>query len=226
MTPEELRAKVMSTLNARGYVPLPQLPPPSKNAKLRPTLEIVRRALALICQIDAVLVDDNEWLVPIFLCMGQNNLKDFLTEEEFWVFKVLPAEARDKYRATIGWSMESLWSLAWVLGAPIAPEVNDTMIQPDQLRQLREFVGYPDCLTETAKEVLNRCSPRSAAEVVEREYEFYAGHNGVRSAIAGHPTVPDDFDLDSGLLCIEKRRHGLVWSLSPKVRLERVSLPT
>ena len=144
-------------------------------------------------------------------------------DEEVAILRLPRDIAREEHVGTIGWRLENMWSLAWVLGFGVEPPL-DGMIEND-LRDaiLWKYLGLPE---RSLAELLASARVRETAIVDEMEDLFYCAHNAVRSAQLGSDTVPPDFDpiVDGG--CIHERRHALTWVLSPGVTWTETDLST
>ena len=123
--------------------------------------------------------------------------------------------AREKYLDSIGWQMENMWALAWVLGFDTEPALSG-QLQGDLARRLIFRFSDP----KNPKEI------RDLADVVQKEDLFYCAHNAVRSAQNGGDTVPDGFHSMADGGGIHERRHALTWCLSPGVSWDETDLST
>lgn len=213
MTAKALRTTVFRDLKALGFSPAKSLPMPDMKLSVRPAEEIASRLLAL----EALFV----WVAfPVKYAttarakkfIGANDVRDWLTEEEVPLLDLSRAKANKQHANTIGWKLENMWALAWVLGFDPEPNLaaelmGDAVIDP----MLYEFLPNLD---GTLDGFLAKCKPRAAADVIALEYRFYCAHNTVRSAQLGGDTVPDGFDpiLHGG--AVHERRHSLTWCLS------------
>ena len=224
--PQSIRDASLKALESAGFRPARWLPLPDANAQLRPTRDIAARLLALngvfawVCAPDAAVSESR--LMEFF---GQSALTPTLND---WEKDALKAPTRDIARAhwgeTIGWKLENMWPLAWVLGWDeqppargefIADEITDAM--------MRDFL--PD-FDATLESFAARVDVREVAEVVALEDLFYCAHNAVRSAQLGQKTVPNGFHpvRDGGV--IHERRHALTWCLSPGTDWDETDLST
>jgi hypothetical protein len=223
MTQQELRGQTFAFLRERGFMPANSLPPPEAKHDLRPRAEIGGRlaALDVLFRWTATLFSPEEpsnRLVELVRC---NQLQKWLTGEESAILSLPRESAQKEYSGTIGWKLENMCALAWVLGHDREPTVE------------AEFTTYTDMLyflagaDDGVSEWVNRCPVRSPEEVGQMEYRFYCAHNAVRSAQLGDDdTVPDWFDpvLQGGV--IYERRHALTWCMSPDVAWQDTDLNT
>jgi hypothetical protein len=209
-----VRQANLKNLETRGFKVAPSLPK-SPHTTLRPQEEIEKRMDALHAMVMWVMAPpglmDDKALQKRAL---SGDLASWLDHEEKAVFRLDKAEAREKYLDTIGWQMENIWALAWVLGYVTEPAL-EGQLHGDQARDL--ILGF--CVKGERK-------LRSVDEVVQMEDLFYCAHNAVRSAQMGSDSVPDDFHpvVDGG--GIHERRHALTWCLSPGVTWEETDLST
>jgi hypothetical protein len=211
---DEVRDANLKLLTDKGFRVAPSLPI-DRHSKLRPQDEIEHRLDALISLVLWVTappgVLDDEALKKKAL---SGTLSSWLTEDEKAIFKLDKATARAEHIDTIGWQMENVWGLAWVLGYNIAPPLQG-QLEGEQARDL--ILGFG---------VEGERRLRPVEEVVKMEDLFYCAHNAVRSAQLGGDTVPDGFDPMGDGGCIHERRHALTWCLSPGVDWEDTDLST
>ena len=69
----------------------------------------------------------------------------------------------------IGWSLESMWSLAWVLGMRYAPKANDKQLSNAIIDAIFDFADSPRGLTA----LIARAKPRKAAIVIAHEHDLF-----------------------------------------------------
>lgn len=181
---------------------------------LRPVEEIAARLLALSALFLWVAAPED--IASSDALQGfiqRNQLAAHLTEEEAEILDMPRDEANEEFVGTIGWRLENMWALAWILGfEPAPPFFQGPLPQEITDRILFEFLPKPD---GTLAEFVRNVQPRNAADVAQLEDLFYCTHNAVRSAQMGEDTVPEGFHpvVDGG--AIHERRHSLTWSLSP-----------
>ena len=101
------------------------------------------------------------------------------------------AEAHEAHVDAIGWKLENMWSLAWVLGFEPEPSVESSQIRADISRSM--IYDFLPGLGRTVADLLAKAAPRHAEDVVALEYRFYCATtpSGVRSWAA--QTVPEGF---------------------------------
>ena len=211
---DEVRETNLKLLNEKGFRVAPSLPT-ERYGELRPQEEIEHRLDALISLVLWVTappgVLNDEALKEKAL---SGDLAAWLTEDEKAIFQLDQAPAQAELSDTIGWQMENVWGLAWVLGYNIAPPLQG-QLQGEQARDL--ILGFG---IEGDRQL------RPVEEVVKMEDLFYCAHNAVRSAQLGGDTVPEGFDPMGDGGCIQERRHALTWCLSPGVDWEDTDLST
>lgn len=151
-------------------------------------------------------------------------MRDWLTFEEAEIIDLPRRKAHKTHVDIIGWKLENMWALAWVLGFNPEPGLDASQISNDVARQLLfEFLpGFDSGIDD----IVAKAAPRSKSEVVAMEYRFYCAHNAVRSAQLGGKTVPPGFHpfLHGG--AIHERRHALSWCLDPDVGWDDTDLST
>ena len=156
--------------------------------------------------------------------IGRNGLRDWLTEEEGEIVSLPRAEARESHVDDIGWKLENMWALAWVLGFGPEPTLDSSLVGEDVTRPM--IFEFLPGLDGTVEGFATKVSPRPVADVSAMEYRFYCAHNAVRSAQLGSRTVPDGFHpvLHGG--AIHERRHSLTWCLARDTAWEDTDLST
>ena len=221
-----IRTRNLNLLNSFGFSVAASLPTVRSNegTTLRPVNEIAQRlaALAGLFLWAAEGADD----IPsdeIQKYVDDNELRDALTVDELAILDLDRNVSIERFTNTIGWRLENMWSLAWILGFEPQPALFG-MIENDTIdRMLFEFLRCP---RDTVSEVVMRAVVRPLDVVDEMEDLFYCAHNAVRSAQLGGATVPPEFDplLDGG--GIHERRHALTWALSPAETWDETDLST
>jgi hypothetical protein len=156
--------------------------------------------------------------------LERERLSKWLTKPERKMMLRPRALANRVHVSLIGWKMENLWPVAWVLGFERKPDVDGSMVGPEIMRPL--LFHFLPRMEENGSAWVKSRTARSRAEVVEREDLFYCAHNAARSAQLGEDTVPRGFDPVSNGGVIHERRHALSWCLSPGTSWEKVPLDT
>ncbi len=225
MSGEAMRERIIKELNEAGFKPAPSLPLPDLNAKLRPASEIAERLLALRVLILWVTFPvKEEYTKSITAMRDEERALEWLTAEETPIVMLERDEAQTQYMDWIGWKMENVWSLAWVLGFEQAPTTNAYQVDGDVIVPIiNEFIP---AMFERCGNDLSKLTARPVEEVVEMEYRFYCAHNAVRSAQMGYATVPEGFHPIGHGGCIHERRHSLSWCLAPEVTWDETDLST
>jgi len=131
-------------------------------------------------------------------------LKPSLTDSELEILSLPQDDAVEKFSYNIGWKLENMWPLAWVLGWEKQPDVDGNMIDDDTIEAM-----LTDFMTRQPQLKL-----RSIDEVAALEDLFYCAHNAAVSARLGQDTAPESFHpiMNGGV--IHERRHALTWCLS------------
>ena len=193
--------------------------------KLRSVEEIGARLLALGALFYwVVATEDIAASARILAFLERDNLRSHLNGGENAILSLSRVDANAAHAGTIGWRLENMWALAWILGFEPPPPFHQGQLPREvSTRMLNEFL--PD-FDATLAGFVAACTLRSAAEVGQLEDLYYCAHNAVRSAQQGEDTLPTDWHpmRDGG--AIHERRHALTWSLSPGVAWEECDLST
>lgn len=192
---------------------------------LRPTEEIAARLMALgALFLWASAPEDVATTERLQRFIDRNALHDHLTAEESSILSLPRVQAKEVHGSSIGWRLENMWALAWILGFDPAPTFFQGQL-PDSVSQGMIFDFLPS-LDATLAEFLQSLHARSTPEVAQQEDLFYCAHNAVRSAQQGFDSVPQAFHpvRDGG--AIHERRHALTWALSPGVGWDDTDLST
>jgi hypothetical protein len=222
---EALRNEVLAFLEARGFHPARWLPLPDLQRTLRPVNEIARRLMGLAALFTWVSAPDEAVSKDeLRNYLKQSRLRQALTDEEAAIFALARDQAREQHAGNIGWRLENMWPLAWVLGFTAEPDLAASQIDESISREiLFEFLAGWD---RSIEELVQTSRPRSTAEVIGLEDRFYCAHNAVRSAQLGEPTVPEGFHPVVHGGAVHERRHSLTWCLSPGVAWDETDLST
>lgn len=192
-------------------------------SQLRPVEEILARALALrtVC----LWVATDESVVPSAMILEgirSHALNDYFSETEREILRLSRKHAQEEHVGTVGWRLENIWPLAWLLGFEPKPDLSGMF---DDSR-IPDLLSYFPKVDESRASFLAARRPKSVTEVDGLEDLFYCAHNAVRSAQLGHDTVPKDFDVRTDGRAVYERRHALTWALSPGVAWDEVDLST
>jgi hypothetical protein len=220
-----LQREVFDWLESRGFRPARWLPKPDVDAQLRPAEEIASRLMALAALFTWVSAPKDA--VPaeqLSQFIQRSRLRRGLTDEEVAILTSPRAQARKDHLDNIGWRLENMWSLAWILGFEPEPAIEASQIDTAVSRPMM-FEFLPS-LDGSLADLLSKSRIRPREEVIALEYRFYCAHNAVRSAQLGENTVPEGFHpvLHGG--AVHERRHALSWSLSPGVTWDETDLST
>lgn len=227
---DRIRKRSGDILAAGGFHAAEGLPTAGHRAgvpgKLRPIREVALRLMAL----DALItwVNSPESSVAsdrLKAYVERSGLRARLTEDELGILALSRMEAHDLHNDTIGWRLENMWALAWVLGFDPPPDPMLGQIPNDISRAV--VLDFLPGLDASIDDLLDAAQPRTIQEVVELEDVFYCAHNAVRSAQTGSTTaVPREFHpvRDGG--AIHERRHSLTWAISPGIEWEETDLST
>lgn len=221
----EVREKSLKRLAEQGFrirEPLP-VGPREEARKLREPAEIARRLWALDCLFGYVAASTRA--IPtmrICKCMLRSDLRSFLTPDELSVIDGWRSKARRRHMDTIGWRLENMWPLAWMLGFDLEPTVTGGMLEGEPVRALvNEFLGS---LGQNVSSWMTHHTLRHEHEVIEKEDLFYCAHRAVLLAREGSDVLPVGLDSIAGAGVIEERLRALSWALSPGVAWEAIEL--
>lgn len=226
---ERMRRTSRAILAQDGFTSASHLPTFGKRAgigtKVRPQEEIVARLLCTYVSIVWVTADEKD--VPsekLKHLVEHYRLGDRMTDDEKAIFALPRDTARTKHEGTIGWRMENLLALAWVLGCEQVPDIDDAQADSETFGPVAEFVASA---WKGRDEFGKGIQLRPAAEIAQLEDVFYCAHNAVRSAQSGNArSVPKWFHPVRNGGVIHEKRHALTWVLSPGVDWEKTDLST
>lgn len=220
---ESIRETNISLLAKAGFTVSPALPLDEEAPLLRPLSEIAKRFLALqavYCWCSVPQEELSSDAIKIFV--ATNHLENWFSEGEKKLWATKRSVALEKNAATIGWRLENMWPLAWVLGFEKAPSFDGTMV--DQATGQALVVEFGGALGVSLQDLMNSAKLRSVNDVIVMEDLFFCAHNAATQAQAGAKTVPGGFDavVNSGV--IHERRHALTWCLSPGIDWDDTNL--
>ena len=193
---------------------------PLRDGALRPIEQIARRLMAL----DALFTWASDMTVAHeerLRRYAEPNV-DWLTDSERAIW-ALARPAAQRHIDTIGWRLENMWPLAWILGLELEPGFDGAMIDGPKIRAMYQFLPKT---TETVADFLARAKPRDEAVVLDLADVFYCAHNAARSAQLGGQTVPAGWHPVASGGVIHERRHALWWATSPGVAWDDTNLST
>lgn len=219
------RAAHLARLEHDGFRVAASLPE-EPDRPLRPIREIGARLLALKALFLRTVLPDEA--LPDGLLSGfaeRNGLVEALTPTERQIWATPRAQAAKAHGPTIGWRLENIWALAWVLGHEIELGYLGGMVGPEQIDPI--FRAFTPTFGEGELDAwVATLEPRDPATVNAMEDLLYCVHNAVRSAQLGGDTVPEGFHPLSDGGTVHERRHVLTWALSPGVAWDDTDLST
>jgi hypothetical protein len=224
-----MRERHYRTLAERGFHCARWMPlyrGESSRDELRPIREVAARVLALealflwVAASEEVAAGDS---IQSFI--KRNRLHDWLTPEECEMLDLTRDIAHREHAGSIGWKLENMWPLCWILGFEPAPTFYQGQLPSEITRALvMEFLTGLDSTIEDLTEAAEHRTPEAVGEL---EDLFYCAHNAVRSAQCGQANaVPADFHPVAAGGAVHERRHSLTWALSPGVDWEETDLST
>ncbi len=234
MTPQQIRDQNLAFLNSKGFRPATWMPLPSTKGEaaesgfaggtMRPANEI---AVRFLCH-GAVFAWGSappafEDRIEQFVL--NNDLRKHMTADEIEIITHNKVDAAESFSNTVGWRLENMWSLAWILGLAEEPSAVSGQLSEDVCGALLDYF-LPDFSLDVDS-LLRQGSLQPVEEVIRLEDLFYLAHNAVRSGQLGHrDALPDGFDPIGSGGAIHERRHSLTWALSPGVSWEGTDLST
>jgi len=223
---QAIRTENLDWLTSRGFDVAAWLPTlRSAIQGLRPTHEIAARLMALDVVFSWVSAPEAMVATEKLRNAAQHNdLERSMTAEELEMFRQDRPAAHHAHVDTVGWKLENMWGLAWMLGFEREPPFDGAMIDTETTRSI--IYGMLPKLGEPVDVLVQRAKVRSFEEAVRLEDRFYCCHHAVRSAQLGGSTVPPGFHPIANGGVIHERRHALTWSLSPGVHWNKTDLST
>ncbi len=214
------RTARVARLEEDGFLVARSLPE-GHDGERRPIQEIAKRLMALKALFLRTVVPAagiSESKLAAF--MVRSELFNALTPSEREIWYTPRAEVGDAFGETIGWRLENMWALAWVLGydgerSCLGGQMTGELIDP----LLRDFT--PDLASGNLDSWLEKLEPRPVDELIAMEDLLYCAHNAVRSAQLGRDTVPAGGDPVQDGGTVHRRRQALPWALSPGVDWDR-----
>ncbi len=192
---------------------------------LRPVVEIGARLMALDALFTWVAFPEQSAASDRIRRYAEcNDAESWLTRSERQIFELPRPVAHERHVDLIGWRLENMWPLAWVLGFTPPPTFDGGIIPTDLQRVL--VLEFLPGLDSRIADLIARHPSRSYSEVSALEDLFYCAHNAARGAQLGGDTVPVGFHPIAGGGVIEERRHALTWCLSPGVDWDATDLST
>jgi hypothetical protein len=210
----ELKQSVFSELTALGFHPANSLPLPDLGITLRDAQELCKRLMALQAVFAWVAMPERVAATALLQSyIERNDLRTAMTNRELSMINLPREESHELHSQTVGWRLENMWALAWIVGFERMPALDASQISDDVIEEML-FDFLPSMDGSIAGFVAN-AQLRSTDEVIFMEYKFYCAHNAVRSAQLGELTVPAGFDPIAHGGAVHERRHSLTWALAP-----------
>ncbi len=153
MTAEELRAKVLADLEALGFHAAKWLPPPEVNQPIRAPADVASRLMALKALfIWVALPEQAAPSEQIEEYLDRNGLRAWLASDEREMIALPRDAAHESHVNRIGWKLENMWALAWVLGFDPEPDLEASQIRErcHAANDVRVRSGRPCCLGRRA----------------------------------------------------------------------------
>jgi hypothetical protein len=210
-----VRARTLAELTVAGFRPASSLPFPNVEAALRPKEEIAGRFCSLLNLVLFVVApEERSPETELRQTMDKHHLDRFLTAEEKDILSLPRVDAHTEHINSIGWRLENMLALAWIMGMEPKPAVSAEMSGGNEFDAMTRLLPASDT---SWPDFLDAVTLRGVDDVIALEDVFYCAHNAVRSAQMGHPTVPRGFHPVGNGGVIHERRHALTWALSPDV---------
>ena len=220
-----MRQANLARLEADGFSVAPSLPE-GRVGGVRPHREVAGRLMALKALFLRTVAP--EQALPEALVAGyveRNGLEQFLTPDELQIWRTPRADAPRLHGNSIGWRLENIWALAWVLGHDVQLSYAGGQVGPDEIEPI--FGAFTPTFTDgTLDAFVAATALRSKAELIQMEDLLYCAHNAVRSAQLGHDTVPPGFHPLGDGGTVHERRQVLTWVLSTGVSWDETDLST
>ena len=207
-----MREKNLKKLVGKGFQVSQSLPLPKQRKtigkRLRPLKEIGQRLMSL----DALFIWVSERPEDVAsnrveAYVNNNHLKSIMTKEERNILSTNRDKANKEYDSIMGWKLENMWVLAWILGFKPAPKIDSGTITVEIAHKI--FLDFLPGLEKSVNDLLRNKKPKSKNEIIEMEALYYCAHNAVVSARLGYDTVPKGFDYNMKGEAIIQRRHAL-----------------
>lgn len=234
MTPQEIRDANLAILNQHGFRPATWMPLPATpgdttelgfaGGTLRPAIEIANRLLCH-CAAFAWGSAPSRFEQRISGFVSSNDLWPQMTPVEVELLKMPKDDAASEFSQSVGWRLENIWSLAWILGLAEEPSAITGQLSQEVSGALMSL--FLPNFTTTAESLLEQGHVQPVAEVIRMEDLFYLAHNAVRSGQTGRPEqLPPGFDPIGDGGAIHERRHSLTWALAPGATWDETDLST
>ncbi len=234
-TPQQMRDTNLAYLNEHGFKPATWMPLPClvgspsdetgfAGGVLRPEIEIANRLLCH-CAVFAWGAAPANFGLAISKFIAANDLRKCMTEDELDIVNTSKDDASSQFAHLVGWRLENMWSLAWILGLADTPSATTGQI-PEEVSGTLMSLFLPS-FSVTAETLLDQGQTQPIEKIVQMEDLFYLAHNAVRAGQTGHiEQLPDHFDPIADGGAIHERRHSLTWSLAPGTEWGETDLST
>ncbi|MEZ6088507.1 MAG: DUF4272 domain-containing protein [Pirellulaceae bacterium] len=234
-TPQKMRDANIAYLNNHGFKPATWMPLPCAvggrsdetgfaGGVLRPEIEIANRFLCH-CAVFAWGSAPSDFEATISSFIEANDLRQWMTEDELGIVNTSKDEAHSQFAHVVGWRLENMWSLAWIMGLADAPSATTGQITQEISGSLMSL--FLPGFSVTAKGLLGQGQTQPIEQIIQMEDLFYLAHNAVRAGQTGRSEqLPDHFDPISDGGAIHERRHSLTWALAPGAPWDETDLST
>lgn len=209
-----IRSQSLAAITQLGLELTPTAPSLPTALRLRSIEEIAARLLGL----GAVFswVSTSESLVPrtaILRAINSRDLERFISREEREVLALGRSEASQNFSRTIGWKLEYMWPLAWVLGFDVEPTVDVKHIDASTSRQIvHQFLQN---MQHSVESLTDRSSLRSNQQVLGLYDLLLCAQHSIEEngwAVSNQTTL-DQRQRQAKV--VYQRRMALLWCLSP-----------
>ena len=167
MTPQSLKARIFSELESLGFHPADSLPLPEMKTAVRPPDQVAARLMSPINALFTWVAssEDKAPTEDLRSYIARNGLRDWLTQGESVIIDLPRADAHECHVDTIGWKLENMWALAWVIGFELAQTLDASQIGEEVIGKL--FQEFLPSLDESTMDLLAKTVPRAVDEVVD-----------------------------------------------------------
>ena len=152
-----VRDRNLAHLNSLGFCVADSLPTirSGQPTVLRPVHEIAMRFAALAAVfLWAGAQEDDVPSAELQHYIEANDLRGALSDDDLAILALDRNQAIDQHSRTIGWRLENIWSLAWILGFELPPALSGMIDDQTIRRMITEFLKYP---SNSVADVVSRC---------------------------------------------------------------------
>jgi hypothetical protein len=211
---KEIRAESLDFLEPLGFFLPNTLPLPNIKRELRPKGEIVGRAMAMqTLFLYVALSEEQETSIALQDHAARNHLVSYWTAEERLVFALPRAEATAQYQASVGWLLEGLWSIAWVLGYSKKPTLDTEEIASEITQDI--FLTFLPEVGTLLDDFFHSVTPHHVDEIITLEDRFFCARHAFSLSKQGGESSPKAFQSSFYGSIIAERQQALQWCLSP-----------